>query len=91
MNRERWDELVFNAYDNPTDGFESAQTIVLDRATVLTIRICIQSPDTRCTARRSNVRVYPLPSVSVRTSAVAAWKSPSIIRLSGGTAAGWLW
>ena len=52
MNRERWDELVFNAYDNPTAGFESAQTIVLDRATVPTIRVCIQSPDTSYTGER---------------------------------------
>ena len=41
MNHERWDELVFNA-----------QTTVLDRATVPTIRVCIQSPDTSYTGER---------------------------------------
>ena len=49
MNRERWDELVFNAWER-ADPAE--QTVVLDRATVPTIRVCIQSPDTSYTGER---------------------------------------
>ena len=49
MDRERWDELVFNAWER-ADPAE--QTIVLDRATVPTIRVCIQSPDTSYTGQR---------------------------------------
>ena len=49
MNREWWDELVFDAM---TRGYPAEQTTVLDRATVPTIRICIQSPDTSYTGER---------------------------------------
>ena len=49
MNRARWDELVFNAWER-ADPAE--QTVVLDRATVPTIRVCIQSPDTSYTGQR---------------------------------------
>ena len=49
MNRERWDELVFNAWERAEPA---EQTVVLDRATVPTIRVCIQSPDTSYTGER---------------------------------------
>ena len=49
MNRERWDELVFNAWERAEPA---EQTVVLDRATVPTIRVCIQSPDTSYTGQR---------------------------------------
>ena len=49
MNRERWDELVFNAWER---AYPAEQTVVLDRATVPTIRVCIQSPDTSYTGQR---------------------------------------
>ena len=49
MDRERWDELVFNAWERAEPA---EQTVVLDRATVPTIRVCIQSPDTSYTGER---------------------------------------
>ena len=49
MNRARWDELVFNAWERT---HPAEQTVVLDRATVPTIRVCIQSPDTSYTGQR---------------------------------------
>ena len=49
MDRERWDELVFNAWERAEPA---EQTTVLDRATVPTIRVCIQSPDTSYTGER---------------------------------------
>ena len=49
MNRELWEALVFDAWERP---YPAEQTIVLDRATVPTLRICIQSPDTSYTGQR---------------------------------------
>ena len=49
MNRERWEALVFDGYD---DIYGVEQSFVLDRATVPTIRVCIQSPDTSATTER---------------------------------------
>ena len=49
MNRERWDALVFNAFDS---SLREDQTYVLDRAVVPTIRICIQSADDSYTGER---------------------------------------
>ena len=49
MDRARWDELVFNAWERAEPA---EQTVVLDRATVPTIRVCIQSPDTSYTGQR---------------------------------------
>ena len=49
MNRERWDALVFDGYD---DNYGVEQSLVLDRATVAAIRVCIQSIDTSATTER---------------------------------------
>ena len=50
MNRERWEALVFDNWQRT--GYEGEETIVLDRAIVPTIRICIQLPDTSYTGER---------------------------------------
>ena len=50
LNRERWDSVVFDTYE--FGYFYLSQTIVLDRAVVPTIRICIQSSDTSRTGER---------------------------------------
>ena len=50
MNRERWDALVFDGWERKF--YFGEQTAVLDRATVPTIRICIQSSDTSNTGER---------------------------------------
>ena len=51
LNRERWDALVFDAHERH-QFYSGEQTRVLDRATVPTIRICIQSSDTSNTGER---------------------------------------
>ena len=50
LNRERWDALVFDGWERKF--YFGEQTAVLDRATVPTIRICIQSSDTSNTGER---------------------------------------
>ena len=56
MDRELWDALVFDAFENPTPNMEHAgnmqglplderRTLVIDRPTVPTIQICVQSAD----------------------------------------------
>ena len=50
LNRERWDALVFDGWERKF--YFGEQTAVLDRATVPTIPICIQSSDTSNTGER---------------------------------------
>ena len=42
--RDRWDALVFDAFENPPP--EGRQTLVLERGDVSSIRVCMQSPET---------------------------------------------
>ena len=42
--RDRWDALVFNAFDHPPP--DGRQTLVLEKEVVPTIRVCMQSPET---------------------------------------------
>ena len=48
LNRERWDALVFNAWE----GWRYDQTIVIARDVVPTVNVCIQSPDVSRTGER---------------------------------------
>ena len=58
LDREVWDALVFDT--NDYGYFYVSQTVVLDRRTVPTIRICIQSPETSTTGKR--LEPYSKPS-----------------------------
>ena len=62
-DRELWDALVFDAYDNQTPNSEypasmqmlplqERRTLVINRAEVPTIRICVQSADESYTGER---------------------------------------
>ena len=97
MNRERWDALVFDAFDEPEGGFEPrrpliGQTIVLERAVVPTIRICIQSPDTSKTGER----LAPYSDASWWRRNIARWTGLSwngeirIAACTNGPQTGWV-
>ena len=49
LNRERWDQLVFNAREQ---RYRTIQTWVLPREVVPTIHVCMQSPETSVTGER---------------------------------------
>ena len=54
QDRELWDELVFNAYDNfgQTLPLEERHTLVMDRSNATSFRLCIQSADESYTGER---------------------------------------
>ena len=58
LNRERWDQLVFNAHDQPgssppfIEQLAQRRTLVIDREVVPGIGICVQSEETSTTGRR---------------------------------------
>ena len=69
-DRELWDDLVFNAYDHQTPdseypnsmiglSLEERRTLVIDKATVPTIRFCIQSADESYTGERLQSHTDP--------------------------------
>ena len=58
LNRERWDQLVFNAHDQPRSSppfieqLAQRRTLVIDREVVSGIGICVQSAETSTTGQR---------------------------------------